>query len=279
MRVLAVSASLLALTLGTPACASENSPWTPGPGFGGVSLEFLRQSGDRFTIGTVLTDLPVDLEQTTYFLNISYGLTEKLAIDGKIGYSETTFEADKLSPGESLDGLADIRIGFRYLLLDETLGAPFTLTARATGIIRGIYEEGDLDSIGDGASGGEVTALVGRILPGGFALTGQVGFRGRVDGVPEEIFAAGGISWQATDRFGFYASGSYTNAFGGVDIGEPGFTPAQLPQTNEDLPTWSVGTSIKLFGPASLNGEFGQRLAGRNTTVGNFFRISLAYSF
>jgi hypothetical protein len=88
-------------------------------------------------------------------LDASYGVSDKRAVDLRVGYGKSEFAVDPvLAPQRGLDGLIDIMIGARYKVIDEVNGGPFTATLGVAAIIDGRYRTGAITALGDGGSGG-----------------------------------------------------------------------------------------------------------------------------
>ncbi len=280
MSIRSLMVAALAMCSSVPAFATGTSPWLPAPRATHVQFEYFRQSADELFVGEVRVGLPGDLEQNAYFFSAERGITDKFAIDGRIGYSSTRFAPFLSSLGGSgRQGVTDFHLGLRYNVADEALGAPATLTLRAAGIISGIYEPGVIDAVGDSASGAEFGFLVGKILGGKFSVGLNALARIRANNVPPEFDLSAYGGYSVTERITVFGGLQFVNAFANLDIGDPDFTPARFPEVEEDFADWTAGASIRLPKKVNLSGSFGQKFAGSNTTRSNFFRIALGYSF
>lgn len=280
MSVRSLVIAALAICGTVPAFATGTSPWLPAPRSTHLQFEFFRQSADELFVGELRTALPGDLEQNAYFFSAERGITDKFAVDGRVGYSKTRFAPFISSLGDSgREGITDFQFGLRYNVADEALGAPATLTFRAAGIISGIYEPGVIDAVGDSASGAEFGFLAGKILGDKVSVGFNALARIRANNVPPELDLSGYGGYSVTDRVTVFGGLQFVNAFANLDIGGPGFTPARFPEVEEDFADWTAGASISLPKKVNLSGSFGQKFAGSNTTRGNFFRIALGYSF
>ncbi|MCJ2185811.1 hypothetical protein [Novosphingobium beihaiensis] len=272
-------AGLAGLLAPAPAFAGDISPWTPLDGGAEVEAAYIYQEADDFYAGDAKSDLPADLSQDTVTLSVSYGITDRLAVDVQTGYSGTDFIVTPgLSPNGGLDGLTDTVIGLRYKLLDETFGAPVTFTVGAAAIIEGDYETGALPAIGDGGSGAQFAVAAGKQI-GPVSLSGDIGYRTRGNNIPDEIFGSAQIGAFTPSGFGVYGGLSFTDSTSGLDIGQPGFTPALFPQVEEDTYLWSVGASAPFLAGSSVNVTYGHVFEGRNTSNASFVRVGLGYSF
>lgn len=261
------------------AFANDISPWTPAEGSGEAEISYTRQEADELNAGDTRAPLPRDLSQDNGSLAISYGITHRLAADVRIGYAKSSFLVDPgLAPEGGLDGLTDVFVGLRFKALDETDGAPVTVTLGVAGIIDGGYRTGALPAIGDGGSGGQVALALGRNI-GPVAISGDIGYRSRSNNVPDEIFGAVNASISPASGVSLYGSLSFADSTSGIDIGGPGFTPARFPEVEEDYKIWLLGASASLTDEVAANIGYGEKFDGRNTAQSKFFRIGLSYSF
>ncbi len=275
----------LAITILTLPCSvnAASNPWLPEPGSLNTVLSYVFQTADNFYFGNKKTALPTDLDQHTASAYLEYGLTDSIALDARLGYASSDFlktGADGPSPfGASLDGLTDTNLGIRWRVLDELVGDKATVTLRAAGIVEGTYRTGALNAIGDGASGGEFSALVGRYFENGISLSGEVGYRTRNKPVPDEFFANIRGGYAITSKLGIGVSYQVAESLGGIDIGSPDFTPARFPAVNEDNQTFGVDLSYRVTPKAFVSVNYGTTLTGRNTSNQNIVGVNLGYSF
>jgi hypothetical protein len=261
------------------AWANDVSPWTPAPGSVEIELAYTHQEADSLYAGEMKAPLPRELSQDSFALNLSYGATDRLAFDLRVGYAKSDFLVDPmLAPQGGLDGLTDIFIGARYKLLDEAAGQPLTLTAGVAGIIDGGYRTGALPAVGDGGSGGQVALAAGRSF-GVFSLSGDIGYRTRSSNIPDEVFGSVNASISPASGFSIYGGLAFADSTSGLDIGGPGFSPARFPEVEEDYKLWSVGASANVTERASINLGYGKKFDGRNTARSDFLRVGLGYSF
>jgi hypothetical protein len=261
------------------AYANDISPFTPAEGGGDVEISYTRQEADEFNPGNAQAPLPRELSQDSVSLTLSYGISQRLTADLKVGYAKSSFLTDPvLAPQGGLDGLTDIHIGLRYKVLDQVDGAPLTLTLGVAGIIDGGYRTGALPAVGDGGSGGQAGIALGRSI-GPVTLSGHAGYRTRSNSVPDEIFGAANVSISPISGVSLYGGLSFVDSTSGIDIGGPGFSPARFPEVEEDYKIWSLGASAFLSDRISANLGYGKKFDGRNTARSEFFRVGLGYSF
>jgi len=276
------SLTLAILTLSGSVHAASN-PYLPEPGSLNAVLSYVFQTADNFYFGNKKADLPTDLDQHTASAYLEYGLTDSIALDARLGYASSDFlktGADGPSPfGTSLDGLTDTNLGIRWRILDELIGDWATITLRAAGIVEGTYRTGALNAIGDGASGGEFSALIGHFFENGISLSGEAGYRTRNSPVPDEFFANLRAGYAITSKLGAGVSYQVAESLGGIDIGGPGFTFARFPAVNEDSQIFGVDLSYRVTPKAFVSVNYGTTLTGRNTSSQNIVGVNLGYNF
>ncbi len=262
--------------------AGEYSPYLPAPGGGNVDFNFIHQESPilRKGIGGKTPNRPWQaLTQNTYLLSGSYGVTDRFAIDARIGYAETDFVRNNSIIVQGTDGVSDFLIGVRYRVLDELENAPLTVTIGASGIIQGLYAPTVVDAIGEGASGAQVGVSLGKLITPRLAVTAEIGGRFRFDTVPEEVFVSLGASYSINSRLSVWASINHSDSLGGLDVGGVGFRPGGFQNVEEDHNHADFGGSVRLWKGLSLTGSYGRRFLGKNTLQGGFFRTGLSYNF
>ena len=273
--LLAIAGPLLAGAM--PAFASDQSPWLDTAGSGEVSVGYVSQSANRFFAGDTELSLPTDLELQTLYVGVSYGITDRLSIDGQFGYAKSDFAVNPvLSPRGGLSGITDSKIGLRYALYSADGAA---VTVRGAVIIEGDYDTGAITSIGDGDSGLEVALLAGKVFDSGFAINGETGYRSRGSDVPDEWFGGVTGSYAFNDMIGAYVGYQLVRSDGDLNVGGPGFTPQRFPEVDEDYNLVSGGLSFNFSDRWSAGIGYGKKLDGRNTAKSDFWNVSAVYSF
>ena len=290
--IFAVAAPVIALTV-SPAF-SGGSPWLPAPGSGDISLSYTYQTADEFYRNTTKVPTPgnvgEELVQHTTYLEVRYGLLDQLALDGRIGYAQGHYGFDPSRGNgaisdKSPDGLADVNLGLTYRLLDETITEnPLlpSLAIRIGGIIAGDYESGDINSIGDGGDGFEVSGLAGKFFGDMFAVSSEFGYRTRTDGIPDNLFLnlSGGII--LFDRLGLNISYQRVDTpWSSFDIGDPGFSPITgvFPELKEEMELIGGGFNVAITDTINLGFQYATVIEGRNTAASDVFSVSLGYAF
>lgn len=275
-------ALLAATTLATAHTASAQNVWLVAPGALVLTPGYTAQSFDTFYAGAAKMSLPDDITQRTTTLRFDYGIAPRLALDASIGYTQVKFAP----PGANFkrSGRDDSRLGLTYAILAENMEVP-TVTFRAGAIIEGGYDVPTTVppiNPGDGASGFEASLAAGKALGGGFAVYGEIGYRNRNHGVPDDFFGSAGVA----KRFGAFAiSAGYrrTQSLSGGDIGGPGFgTRFGFPGVKEVTQFAEVGLSFTDDGGRSYQ-LFGAKCFGdvRNTGQAGLvgFSVSLPLRF
>lgn len=253
------------------------SAWLPEQHQWIVTPSFVYSTFDEFWLGTEKMDNPPNgksLDQYTGLLTLEYGITPDLAADLTIGYTATDTDA---FGGDSDDGLADTTFGLRYQFLDQHREGRWplwpTAAIRVGGIIEGTYDEDLPFSAGDGASGAEVSLLLGKEICPGFGFFGDVGYRYRTRDVPEDLFASAGTYFTWRD---FTASVAYRHVEGldGDDIGDPGFT---FPEVKEVIQNIEAGLGYRDSGGRYYQFFYARTIDGRNTGEKDIFGFSASF--
>lgn len=266
----------VAAALAFPALShAQNSVWLPAPGSGTVDLSYLSQEADRFYIGGSLMALPfgtIKIKTTT--LSGQYAIADGFAVDVKLPF------AQRSSGLGSDSGTGDARVGLTWRFVDEfeRRGAP-TVAVRAGAIIAGNYQTLRPDSIGDGASGYEVSLLVGRYLTPSFGVRGEVGIRDRNRGAGNQTFLSVGADLRITPSLSGSVGFSSIRNSSNLDIGGPGFTPLRFQQVAEKRSVINAGLSYSVTERVSLNGHIGKVTSGRNTRKDDLYSLGVAFDF
>ena len=261
---------------------SAQNIWLVEPGTLVVTPGYTSQSYDTFYAGDAKMALPADIKQHTSLLRFDYGISPVWAFDATIGYTSVKFSP----PGASFkrNGRDDAQLGLTYLLLKESNEAP-AITFRFGAILAGSYEvPTTLPPInpGDGASGFEASFAAGKSLGAGFALYGELGYRNRNHGVPDDIFGSAGLA-KSFGPLSVTIGYRRTQGQSGGDIGGPGFgTDFGFPGVKEKTQFFESGVSFTDKGgrsyQLSIAKSFGSvRNTGRSTVIG--FSVSLPLKF
>ena len=262
----------------------EGSPWLPTPGTGSISLSYVHQSADEFYRVTAKRPTPgggEDLSQSTIWLQGSYGLSDALAVDVRLGRARSEYVTGPGIPAvqEHHDGLVDINAGLTWRIVDEAISDLPSVAVRVGAIIDGGYSTGRINSLGDGGSGAEVSLLVGKFLTDQFALSGEFGYRTRDNNVPDNTFLK--VSGGVVLGDGWVLSGAYEriDTDSGLDIGGPGFSPTRFPELREESQMLSASLSFAPSDKINLGFVYGAVIDGRNTANSDVFGVSLGFTF
>ena len=277
------AAILALLAFGLPALslAQANSPWLPIPGSGSVGLNYVTQRADSAYIGS--KNLPVSaitgggaqrFNRDSYGLNLSYGLTDSVALDAAIGRASV-----KVGAADNSSGRTDAILGVNWRALDEyeSRGLP-TVTLRATGIISGGTDGARLAAVSKAADGYGISVLIGKQIGSAFRVWGGLGTESRNKGVPRAISVDLNGSYSITPQLALSA-GYASKKFGGdLDIAGPGFSPALFQTVKEERDTGSLGLSYAIAGNQTIALNFSKVLSGRNTVKDNQI-VGVGYSY
>jgi hypothetical protein len=246
---------------------AQHSVWLPESQKVVVTPSYVYQSFDKFWAGEEKVKLDGDLWQHSAFLSFDYGVTEDTAIDATVGWAWSETDAAALGAGSrnlNDDGLTDTTFGVRQRFIDETDFNQWwlpSLALRVGGIIEGTYDENFPFSVGDGASGAEVSLLGGKTICPGFGMYGDVGYRWRDGNVPDDLFGSTGffVSWKGLSFTGGYR---FMEGLSGDDIGDAGFTFPTVKEVSHNLEA-SVGYTDP--GGRFYQVFYAHTITGRNT--------------
>jgi len=279
------AAAALAIN-GSPAFAG-GSPWLPAPGGGSLTVSYVSQNATEFYRSTAKRPTPGgghDLSQKTVWVDGTYGLSDSLALDFRLGGAQSSYATGPgLPPSQaSISGLADFNAGVVWRALDEVVGDGPTVAFRAGVIVAGTYDTGYINSLGDGGNGFELSALIGKYFENGLAVSGEFGYRNRTSGdhdIPPNLFARLAAGVVVASRLGVSLNYQMEDSTSGLEIGGPGFSPMVFPELQEDFHIVGPSVSIAISDQANIGASYGRVIAGRNTAVSNIIGVSLNYSF
>ena len=262
----------------SPLVLAEGSPWVPGDGEITISADLTTGASDDFFIGDVSTDLGGDIEGTFLWFNGVYGYDDRWAFDFRTGYAQSQFETN---PVEQED-ISDTSIGVSYQLLNEfeaDNGLP-TVTVRAGITVGGDYETDVIDAIGDGASGLDLSLLVGKSLTNQFSVSGDLTFRQRNEDVADAVkYLVTGFYSTPLPGLGLRLSVGGSRTDSDVNIGDPGFGVEQFPQTDRDLDVVIGGANYGFENGIGLSLSYVALVDGTNVSDTDVTTFSLSYSF
>lgn len=277
-----VSVGFLALPL--TAFAEGSSPWLPAPGQLALGLAYTYQTADSaYIMGG--TEVPIDgitsdgtdeYVVDTGSIQVSYGISDSLSLDASVNYTEVDAGSDD---GASEKGLGDGAIGLQWRIADEYIYPELpTISLRAAALIAGDYPTNTISSLGKGADGFELSAIVGKQITPKFSVWGEVGHQNRDNSVPDSFFynvnAAVGFTSTLSGSIGF----SRKTYSGDLDIGGVGFAPERFPEVNEERSLVKVGLNYAFASNQGLSLNLAKVTDGKNT-VNDDLIVSVAYSF
>lgn len=277
--------------IGSSAFADGVSPWLPAPGAGFVNLSYVSQNATQFYVQEDLRGTPPqnmvrdgkgpNLGQHTVWLNGMYGWSDAVAIDVRVGLARSYASAGPTGGRDNYSGVTDTNIGVTWRIVDELVKPSLpSIALRGGAIIEGSYTPGYINSIGDGASGLELSALAGKFLADWLAVSGEVGYRIRDEDVPEDLFVnlSGGVLFE---NIGLSVNYKLVDAQSGLQIGVPPFTPVGrvFPRLEEDVQFLSGTVSLNVSDQTNLAVSYGEVIDGRNTSKSKVFSVTMGYLF
>lgn len=269
-----------------PTALAAGSPWLPTPGGGNISVSYVSQAATEFYRAGDKVPTPGgghNLAQQTIWVDGMYGLTDSLAIDFQVGESRSQYVTGIGPPTrQNLNGLADVSFGMTYRVVDEVITSGPSIAFRVGGIVAGNYEQGFVNSLGDGGSGIEVSGLIGKFIGNRVGLSGEIGYRYRasdVHEIPPNVFAkfSGGVL--VGGGIGLSLNYIIDDSVRGLDIGGPGFSPAVFPELQEDKHLLGPVVSFAVSDSANVSVAYGKVVAGRNTAISDVFSVSFGFTF
>ena len=282
---------IVTTALGSSAFADGVSPWLPAPGAGFVNLSYVSQNANQFYVQDNLRGTPPqngvpdgkgpNLGQHTVWLNGMYGLSDEFAIDFRVGAARSYASAGPTGGRNKYGGVTDSNIGITWRIVDELVKPSLpSLALRAGAIIQGSYAPGFINSIGDGASGLEVSALAGKYLADWLAVSGEIGYRDRDENVPSDLFLnlSGGVLFE---NISLSVNYKLIDAQSGLQIGVPPFSPGGrvFPQLEEDVQFLSGTVGLNVTDQTNIALSYGEVIDGRNTSKSKVFSATMGYLF
>ncbi|WP_085315342.1 transporter [Derxia lacustris] len=263
------------------AFAEGDSPWLPIPGSAALTASHTEQSGNKGWIGDQklsISDITggaaTRYRRSTSALRLDYGISDAFALDVAVAYA-----AVKSGNADNSYGLADSVIGVSWRALDE-LERPAlpTLTLRLAGIVKGDYDAGRFAGIGNGASGVEVDAIVGKQFTSKWSGSAELGFQHRDSHIPNAAFIDIGTRYRFAPKWSASLGYSAKRYSGELDIGGPGFTLARFPEVREERQIAKIGVGYAFAGNQGVALSVGTVTGGRNTVQDQAI-ANLAYTF
>ncbi len=269
---------LVVLLLGGSSVAyGEGSPWILEDGATNLGISVISGSSEDFFIGDTSTDLGSDLEGTFIWLNASRGYDDIWAFDVRTGYAETQFGTN---PDEQSD-ISDTSLGVTYQFLNEfeqDNGSP-TISGRLGYTFAGDYETDLIHAIGDGASGFDVSLLVGKNLAPEFSVSGDLTYRQRDNDVADAVkFLLSGNYAAPLPGLSFQLGYGLVRTDSDIDVAGPGFGVEQFSQTDRDSDWLITSANYGFSNGLGINFSLSTVLDGRNVADTNIATFSLSYS-
>ena len=271
---------------------ADGSPWLPEPDTGAIGVSYVMQSADeKWTNGPGILDgtfkgpMPGgELTQNTLWLIGEYAFRDNVALDARIGWAKSDLGND----GDS--GLADSAFGLTWRLADELVGQPVSFAVRGGAILAGNYDIGTalpntsggpagIYAIGDGGSGVEASALLGKVFAERFGVSAEVGHRRRGNDIPANTFFNLAALLLVNDRLTLAVDYQRTNSHGDLDIGDADFQPDRFPEVAEEATVVGGRAIFNLTDTVSVAAFYGDTTDGRNASASGIFGLALNYGF
>ena len=282
--------SIFILGLMAATNASAENPWLLGEGQSVVSVSYVSESYDEALIADKRTDIPKISQQTTW-LYYGTALNDSLMVDVQIGYVESSWDAEP--PLGDISGFADSKIRLRWNARNEFYedSGP-SLSFAIAGIIRGSYERSQLtdknnDGIkepnvhapGDKSNGIEVTAQIGQSLTDIISLSAELGYRWRLNDVPNDGIANVGFYVSFTEQLSVRFIYSVVHSLSGPDIGDQGVNPDVFHKTKEEVNSREIVVGYDFMDGHGISIGAADVISGRNTGDSLVYHAGYSYSF
>ena len=298
----AACSGLVACLSAQPALA-QGSPWISEPGTGSINLSYVNQNALEFFRQTTKVKGPLEatganLAQNTLWIGVNYALHDAVALDVQTAWAQS-FVAGAVGPAggsESHSGLFDSNIALTWRIVDELISDAPSVAVRVGAIVAGGYDTGYINSLGDGGNGVEASLLVGKFWDA-VGASAELGYRNRTStdvnpmavgagmaagetvDIPADMFFNLGLFVPAGSRVTIGVDYRMVNALSGIQIGGEGFSPSRFPGLEEDGHIVGGRVIANVTEYVSVNGFFGQVVAGRNTANSRIFGVGLSYGF
>lgn len=279
----------LAFAVALSSCAwGQASPWTALSKTGDFSVSYVSQSADNYWRGPDGAEKgklgfgPID--QTTLWLQGTYGISDIVALDVEVGNSETT---PGVSPPPPSDGRTDFTAGLTWRILDEDInerGLP-SVGVRGAMVLAGNYDVGLPTAIGDGANGFDASVVVGKFLTNSVATSAEYGLRTRGGDVPNSTFVNLNGYLLLSQRLILEAQWHRTFSDGNLHIcgscgpPSPPGDPSAFPRVAEEVERVAVGATFNVTRQLGVGGKWFQVIDGRNAAEFDALAIDITYTF
>lgn len=294
--------SALPLCLSTSPALAQGTPWLAEPGTGAVNISYVNQNATEFFRQTTKVKGPLEatganLAQNTMWFGVNYAMSDSVAFDVQSGWARSLV-AGAVGPSggqESYSGLFDSNFAVTWRIVDELVSNAPSVAVRLGAIVSGGYDTGYINSLGDGGNGIETSLIVGK-FGSAAGVSAEIGYRNRTStevnrnavggagagekvDIPSDVFLNLGLFVPAGDRLTIGADYRMVNALSGIDIGGEGFSPSRFPALQEDAHIVGGRLIANVTEAVSVNGFFGQVVAGRNTAVSRIIGFGVSFAF
>ena len=279
---------------GFPASVSAQA-WVPARGEGSVSILFqdlfvenhLTAIGDKQALG--------EIHSNSLIADVSYGLTDRLALTLAVPYIRTRYSGRARHPGAMDDGtphsaFQDVRFGARFNVLD----GPVTITPFVgTSVPSHSYEYFAHAAYGPRVRELEVGAYVGRIVPVGprpafVQARYAYGFLEEIAGIERNRSSLDvEVGYFFSPRVRAFVMGAGQKTHGGVDLPNAGWRamPVDLQEHHDrisrvDILDFGAGVQYSVTRSVEIFGSFMRTTAGENAhALSRGLTVGASWSF
>jgi len=248
---------------------AEGSPWLPADGNLTLGVNVTSGTTEDFFVGETSQPLGSDLSGTFVWFTANYGYDDVWAFDFRTGYAEARLDSNPRELDQ--EDIADTSFGVSYQFINEfeaDNGLP-TISVRGGFTVGGDYNPNLTATLGDGASGFDLSLLVGKSITSSIALFGA-------DGISYILSA---YYTTPVPRLGFQFSAAGIRTDSSLDIGDPGFDFEFFSQTNRDSDFLIVGGNYGITQSIGVGLSYTALINGRNVPDTDVLNASFSYTF
>ena len=240
-----------------------------------------------------------NLAQNSIWFGANYAINDAVALDVQSAWARS-FVAGGVGPSggqESYNGLFNSNVAVTWRIVDELVSDAPSVAVRVGAIMPGSYDTGYINSLGDGGAGVETSLIIGK-FGSAAGVSAEIGYRNRTStevnrqavggaaatvgekiDIPADVFLNLGLFIPAGNTLTVGVDYRMVNALSGIDIGGEGFSPSRFPALQEDAHIVGGRLLANVTDTVSVNGFFGQVVAGRNTAASRIIGFGTSFGF
>lgn len=275
---------LTALLVASSCNALAGGPWVKKTGEASFSTGFKYEHFDEIYVSkTPSSNDPGQVEIIYWLINGEMGMTDSLTLGLSTGATRSSIDRVDGVDTDQLKGRADSKLYAKYQIKEGSLGGDPTITAWIALIDGGTYHQASgLNEFapGDKVDGFEAILKLGQKLENGYSLFGDLGYRAKGQGAPDDLIVNLGVMKSFNDQFALF--GRYNGEFAksGVELNKVDrATFNDYYALNEDREMVDLGVKYTLDPKNKLKFVYSTMVDGSNTGNSQVSKIYYTYSF